>query len=65
MVVLSKDFADDPCSKAKRENMIAAARSLLSSVTQLLILADLVDVQSILQSIRLVCKLDNYNSSMF
>ncbi|CAF3413360.1 unnamed protein product [Rotaria sp. Silwood1] len=54
MVVLSKEFADDPSSKIKREKMIIAARALLTSVTQLLILADLIDVQSILKSIRLI-----------
>jgi len=54
MAVLSKEFADDPCSKSKRQQMIIAARALLTSVTHLLILADLVDVQLILKSIRLV-----------
>ncbi|CAF3798953.1 unnamed protein product [Rotaria magnacalcarata] len=54
MAVLSKEFADDPCSKPKRQQMIVAARALLTSVTHLLILADLVDVQLILKSIRLV-----------
>ena len=54
MAVLSKEFADDPCSKSKRQQMIIAARALLTAVTQLLILADLVDVQLILKSIRLV-----------
>ncbi|CAF1434241.1 unnamed protein product [Adineta ricciae] len=54
MAVLSKEFADDPCSKPKRQQMIVAARALLTSVTRLLILADLVDVQMILRSIRLV-----------
>jgi hypothetical protein len=59
MAVLSKEFADDPCSKPKRQQMIIAARALLTSVTHLLILADLVDVQLILKSIRLVC-FDNF-----
>jgi catenin alpha len=54
MAVLSKEFADDPCSKPKRQQMILAARALLTAVTHLLILADLVDVQLILKSIRLV-----------
>ena len=58
MAVLSKEFADDPCSKSKRQQMIVAARALLTSVTHLLILADLVDVQLILKSIRLVCRTD-------
>jgi catenin alpha len=56
MAGLSKEFADDPCSKSKREQMIIAARALLSSVTRLLILADHVDVKLILKSIRLVCR---------
>ena len=54
MANLSKIFADDPCSKSKREQMIIAARALLASVTRLLILADQVDVQLILKSISLV-----------
>ncbi|CAF3797059.1 unnamed protein product [Adineta steineri] len=54
MADLSKEFADDPCSKSKREQMILAARALLSAVTRLLMLADYVDVQLILKSIRLV-----------
>jgi hypothetical protein len=54
MAALSKEFADDPCSKIKRQQMIVAARALLTAVTHLLILADLVDVQLILKSIRLV-----------
>ncbi|CAF3061659.1 unnamed protein product [Rotaria sp. Silwood2] len=54
MAVLSKEFADDPCSKPKRQQMIVAARALLTSVTHLLIIADLVDVQLIFKSIRLV-----------
>lgn len=54
MAALSKEFADDPCSKTKRQEMIGASRPLLTSVTHLLILADLVDAQLILKSIRLV-----------
>ncbi len=56
MADLSKIFADDPCSKTKREQMIIAARALLSSVTRLLLLADQADVQLILKSISLVEK---------
>jgi hypothetical protein len=52
----SKIFADDPCSKTKREQMITAARVLLTSVTRLLLLADRADVQLILKSIALVEK---------
>ncbi len=56
MAELSKNFADDPCSKTKREQMIVAARMLLSSVTRLLLLADRVDVQMILKSVSIVEK---------
>ncbi len=56
MADLSKIFADDPCSKSKREQMITAARALLASVTRLLILADRVDIQLILKAISLVEK---------
>lgn len=56
MAELSKIFADDPCSKPKREEMIIAARVLLTSVTRLLLLADRVDVQIILKSLTLVEK---------
>jgi catenin alpha len=54
MANLSKEFADDPCSKSKREQMIIAAQGLLTSVTHLLLLADRIDVHLILKSIRLV-----------
>jgi catenin alpha len=54
MANVSKIFADDPCSKLKREQMIITARILLASVTHLLILADRVDVQFILKSISIV-----------
>lgn len=56
MAELSKAFADDPCSKPKREEMIIAARVLLTSVTRLLLLADRVDVQMILKSLSFVEK---------
>nr|XP_006815572.1 PREDICTED: catenin alpha-2-like [Saccoglossus kowalevskii] len=54
MRVASSDFADDPCSSAKRATMVRAARALLSAVTRLLILADMVDVQLLLRSLRIV-----------
>ncbi|XP_077991933.1 catenin alpha-2-like [Glandiceps talaboti] len=54
MRVSSGEFADDPCSSAKRGNMVRAARALLSSVTRLLILADMVDVHLLLKSLRIV-----------
>ncbi|XP_076461006.1 LOW QUALITY PROTEIN: catenin alpha-2-like [Babylonia areolata] len=40
----SIEFAADPCSSVKRGAMVRAARALLSAVTRLLILADMVDV---------------------
>lgn len=54
MYVASRAFADEPCSSAKRGTMVRAARNLLSSVTRLLILADMVDVHRLLKSLRLV-----------
>jgi catenin alpha len=54
MADVSKIFADDPCSKSKREQMIITARVLLASVTRLLILADHVDIQLILKFLSLV-----------
>ncbi|XP_050395347.1 catenin alpha-2 isoform X1 [Patella vulgata] len=47
----SQDFATDPCSSVKRGAMVRAARALLSAVTRLLILADMVDVHLIMQSL--------------
>ncbi|PVD30378.1 hypothetical protein C0Q70_09643 [Pomacea canaliculata] len=46
----SQDFAADPCSSVKRGAMVRAARALLSAVTRLLILADMVDVYLLLKS---------------
>ena len=50
----SEEFAVDPCSSMKRGAMVRAARALLSAVTRLLILADMVDVHLLLKSLRLV-----------
>ena len=50
----SSEFADDPCSSMKRGAMVRAARALLSSVTRLLVIADMVDVHLLLKSLRLV-----------
>jgi len=49
-------FADDPCSSMKRGSMVRAARALLSSVTRLLILADMADVYRLIKSLKLVKK---------
>ena len=46
----SIEFATDPCSSVKRGAMVRAARALLSAVTRLLILADMVDVFMLLQT---------------
>jgi len=54
MSVASREFAEDPCSSVKRGNMVKAARNLLSAVTRLLILADVVDVNRLLRSLRVV-----------
>ena len=53
----AREFAEDPCSSVKRGNMVRAARSLLSAVTRLLILADMVDVHRLLKSLQVVSKL--------
>ncbi|KAL1423334.1 hypothetical protein MTO96_021306 [Rhipicephalus appendiculatus] len=50
----SREFAEDPCSSVKRGNMVRSARNLLSAVTRLLILADMVDVHRLLKSLRVV-----------
>ena len=55
MRVTSGEFAADPCSSMKRGAMVRAARALLSSVTRLLIIADMVDVHLMLKSLRIVC----------
>ncbi|KAJ9597614.1 hypothetical protein L9F63_011520, partial [Diploptera punctata] len=54
MSTAARDFADDPCSSLKRGNMVRAARNLLSAVTRLLILADMVDVHLLLKSLRVL-----------
>lgn len=47
-------FADDPCSSVKQGNMVQAARTLLSAVTQLLILADMANVYVLLVQLKVV-----------
>ncbi|KAL0269729.1 UNVERIFIED_CONTAM: hypothetical protein PYX00_007364 [Menopon gallinae] len=54
MSMAAREFADEPCSSTKRGNMVRAARNLLSAVTRLLILADMVDVHLLLKSLRVV-----------
>lgn len=50
----AREFSEDPCSSLKRSNMVRAARNLLSAVTRLLILADMVDVHLLLKSLHVV-----------
>lgn len=54
MSIAAREFTEDPCSSAKRANMVRAARNLLSAVTRLLILADMVDVHLLLKSLHVV-----------
>lgn len=54
MSISAREFSDDPCSSLKRGNMVRAARNLLSAVTRLLILADMVDVHLLLKSLHVV-----------
>jgi len=54
MYSTAREFTDDPCSAMKRGAMVRAARALLSAVTRLLILADMVDVYLLLNSLQLV-----------
>ena len=50
----AREFAADPCSSVKRGNMVRASRNLLSAVTRLLILADMIDVHLLLKKLRRV-----------
>lgn len=54
MSTAAREFSEDPCSSLKRGNMVRAARNLLSAVTRLLILADMVDVHLLLKSLHIV-----------
>ncbi|XP_067908521.1 catenin alpha-3-like [Heterodontus francisci] len=49
MGVTSREFTDDPCALLKREGVVNAAQALLTAVTRLLILADIIDVVYLLQ----------------
>ncbi|KAG8038484.1 hypothetical protein G9C98_006180 [Cotesia typhae] len=66
MSIAAREFSEDPCSSLKRGNMVRAARNLLSAVTRLLILADMVDVHLLLKSLHVVeddlRKLENASS---
>lgn len=54
MSIAAREFSEDPCSSLKRGNMVRASRNLLSAVTRLLILADMVDVHLLLKSLHVV-----------
>ncbi|XP_035186490.1 catenin alpha-3 isoform X2 [Oxyura jamaicensis] len=47
--VSAEAFTSDPCYLPKRQAVVQAARSLLTAVTRLLILADMVDVSYLLE----------------
>ncbi|KAM6415865.1 catenin alpha-3 [Rhynochetos jubatus] len=49
--VSAEAFTSDPCYLPKRQAVVQAARSLLTAVTRLLILADMVDVAYLLEHI--------------
>ena len=56
MSMMSREFVQDPCSSVNRANIVKAARPLLLAVTRLLIVADMVDVQRLLDSLKIVEK---------
>ncbi|XP_009865368.1 PREDICTED: catenin alpha-3-like [Apaloderma vittatum] len=47
--ISAEEFTSDPCYLPKRQAVVQAARSLLTAVTRLLILADMVDVAYLLE----------------
>ncbi|XP_013163416.1 PREDICTED: catenin alpha isoform X2 [Papilio xuthus] len=54
MSLAAREFSEEPCASAVRSAMVRAARALLSAVTRLLILADMVDVHLLLAKLRAV-----------
>ena len=52
LVFTSREFASDPCSNAKRTSMVRSAQDLLSAVTRLLILADMLDVHILMGKVQ-------------
>ncbi|XP_050679046.1 catenin alpha [Leptidea sinapis] len=64
MSLAAREFSEEPCASSVRSAMVRAARSLLSAVTRLLILADMVDVHLLLSKQRMVEKdLDKLKSA--
>lgn len=55
---VSRIFADNPCSAPKRTDIIKGARQLLLAVTRLFVVADMIDVQRLLNS------LNNFESDL-
>ncbi|XP_023336051.1 catenin alpha [Eurytemora carolleeae] len=51
MTVSANEFASDPCSQDKRNNMVFCARELLASVARLLIIADMIDVHVLMSAV--------------
>ena len=51
LVLSAREFALDPCSTVKRGLMVRAAQDLVSSVTRLLILADMLDVHLLMMKV--------------
>ena len=51
LVLSAREFALDPCSTVKRGLMVRAAQALVSSVTSLLILADMLDVHLLMMKV--------------
>ena len=47
MLRAARSYLEDPCSKDKRDVMTEAARELLSAVTRLLVIADIVDANRV------------------
>lgn len=54
MAETSRDFANDPLSSHKRMIMIKASRDLLNSISRLLTIADMIDVNILLRTIQIV-----------
>ncbi|KAJ2942422.1 hypothetical protein O0L34_g16027 [Tuta absoluta] len=54
MSIAAREFSEEPCASSVRSQMVRCARALLSAVTRLLILADMVDVHLLLGKLRTV-----------
>lgn len=59
MVRASRSYLDDPCSNDKRDVMTESARELLTAVTRLLVIADIVDLNRVRRAARQVSCLRN------